>query len=398
MIRVQLWHPIEEDERLRLTSFSGQEPFMIWIKAAFVTGAVIASPVVFYFLWSFVAAGLYPHEKRYVHMFLPFSLGLFLAGAALAFFFVFPPVLDFFFSFNKSLGIDPEPRISEWLSFVLLMPLGFGVSFQLPLVMLFLERIGIFDVQVYLSKWRIAVLVMAVAVDGALARRRSLQHADDAGAADVPVLRRHRAVQMDASPDADRSRDRASEYAMIGVKRPANDSATSPLLDRFAAAFAGADADAVVQRQDEDLAVADFAALAGAAAFDDGVDRGLDEFFVDGDLQLHLAEQVDGELVAAIDLGVPFLPAEALHVHHRQAKDFDLGQRRLHGFSRLGWMMAMISFMRADAPGQQATVSAQCQLSACHSVVDVRLQPRANGNARWLIVIASRPEAWRNGR
>ncbi len=70
--------------------------------------------------------------------------------------------MTFLFSFNKSLGIDPDPRISEWLGFVLILPLGFGVSFQLPLVMLFLERIGIFDVHAYLSRWRIAILVIFV--------------------------------------------------------------------------------------------------------------------------------------------------------------------------------------------------------------------------------------------
>jgi sec-independent protein translocase protein TatC len=117
---------------------------------------------VFYQIWSFVAAGLYRHEKRYVHMFLPFSILLFLTGASMAFFLVFEPVLRFLFSFNSMLGIDPDPRISEWLGFVLLLPLGFGVSFQLPLVMLFLERIGIFDVHMYLSSWRIAILAIFV--------------------------------------------------------------------------------------------------------------------------------------------------------------------------------------------------------------------------------------------
>jgi len=160
--RIFLWHRMEDDDRLRIKSLSAQETFMIWLKAAFLAGAVLASPFIFYFIWSFVAAGLYPHEKHYVHVFLPFSLALFLAGVATAFVFVFKPVLSFFFSFNRSLGIDPDPRISEWLSFVLMMPLAFGISFQLPLVMLFLERIGIFDVHTYVSKWRISVLVIAV--------------------------------------------------------------------------------------------------------------------------------------------------------------------------------------------------------------------------------------------
>jgi sec-independent protein translocase protein TatC len=163
LIQVFLWRPLTDDERIKLKAFNVQEGFMIWIKAALLFGAVISSPFVFYFLWSFVAAGLYPHEKHYVHTFLPASVGLFAAGALLAFTFVFPPVLQFFFSINKSMGQALEPRISEWLSFVLLLPIGFGISFQLPLVMLFLERIHVFSVQLYLAKWRIAVLAMAVA-------------------------------------------------------------------------------------------------------------------------------------------------------------------------------------------------------------------------------------------
>jgi sec-independent protein translocase protein TatC len=163
LMRIYLWHKVEDDDRINITSLGVQETFMIYIKAAFIAGAVFSSPFVFYFLWSFVAAGLYPHEKRYIHVFLPASVGLFLVGASLAFFFVFDPVLKFLFSFNHSLGINPDPRISEWMSFVLLLPLGFGLSFQLPLVMLFMERIGIFTVGSYLSKWRIAVLAIAIA-------------------------------------------------------------------------------------------------------------------------------------------------------------------------------------------------------------------------------------------
>jgi sec-independent protein translocase protein TatC len=156
------FHQIADDDRIRPKALGVQEGFGIWFKASLVVGAILSSPWVFYHIWSFVAAGLYPHEKRYVHIFLPFSLGLFLAGAALAFVFVFQPVLNFLLSFNDWLGIDPDPRISEWLGFVLLLPLGFGVAFQLPLVMLFLERIGIFNVTAYLEKWRVAVLVIFI--------------------------------------------------------------------------------------------------------------------------------------------------------------------------------------------------------------------------------------------
>ena len=162
LVPIFFWRRIADDTRVQTKSLNAHEAFAIYIKAALLVGALLASPWIFYQIWSFVAAGLYKHERYYVHVFLPFSLGLFFAGAALAFFFVFEPVLTFLFSFNKSLGIDPDPRISEWLGFVLILPLGFGVSFQLPLVMLFLERIGIFDVHAYLSRWRIAILVIFV--------------------------------------------------------------------------------------------------------------------------------------------------------------------------------------------------------------------------------------------
>src|SRR6185436_7439744 len=87
----------------------------------------------------------------------------FAAGAALAFVFVFDQVLKFLFYFNNLMEIDPDPRIGEWLGFVLLLPLAFGLSFQLPLVMLFLNRIGIVDVKTYTQNWRVAILIIAVA-------------------------------------------------------------------------------------------------------------------------------------------------------------------------------------------------------------------------------------------
>jgi sec-independent protein translocase protein TatC len=162
LVPIMLWHSLDDDERTHPKAFAMGEPFSMWMKASLVVGVIISSPWVFYHIWSFVAAGLYPHEKRYVHIFLPFSLGLFLLGAATAYLFVFQPVLDFLLSFNRWLNLGPEPRISEWLSFVLLLPLGFGVSFQLPLVMLFLERIGIFSIKTYLQKWRLSVLVIFI--------------------------------------------------------------------------------------------------------------------------------------------------------------------------------------------------------------------------------------------
>lgn len=162
LVKLRIFRALENDPRLSLISLSGQEPFFVYVKASLVVGAMIASPFIFFFIWEFVAAGLYQHERKYIYIFLPISLGLFFAGASLAFFVAMDYVLDFLFWFNAQMGISPTPQISEWMSFVLILPLGFGISFQLPLVMLFLERINVFTVEIYLAKWRIAVLVISI--------------------------------------------------------------------------------------------------------------------------------------------------------------------------------------------------------------------------------------------
>jgi sec-independent protein translocase protein TatC len=158
VIQIFAWRPV----KVRFQALDATEPFMIWMKAALITGLIVASPYVLLQVWLFVAAGLYPHEKNYVYLYLPISLGLFFGGAALAFAFVFDPVLTFLFTFNKGMNAEFDPRIGEWLSFVLILPLGFGISFQLPLVMLFLNRIGVATLDFYVQQWRVAILIICV--------------------------------------------------------------------------------------------------------------------------------------------------------------------------------------------------------------------------------------------
>ncbi len=158
LVEIELW----ENSEFEPQSLGVSEPFFVWMKAGLFAGLVLAGPWVFYQLWSFVAAGLYPHEQKYVHIFLPVSIGLFVSGVLLAFYFVFQPVLGFLFTFNAQMGIAPQMRINDWLSFVMFLPLGFGLAFQLPLVMLFMNRIGLFEVKDYLSRWRIAVMIIFV--------------------------------------------------------------------------------------------------------------------------------------------------------------------------------------------------------------------------------------------
>ncbi|WP_145348937.1 twin-arginine translocase subunit TatC [Rosistilla ulvae] len=155
---VTIWRPAGAG----LSSFQMEETFMIWLKAGLVIGAILGSPGIFYHIWNFVAAGLYEHERKYVYVYMPFSVVLFVSGVVLAFFLVLQYVIDFLLTFNASLNVDLVPRLSNYVNFVLLLPLGFGIAFQLPLVMLFLQRIGLFETDAYISSWRIAVLVIAV--------------------------------------------------------------------------------------------------------------------------------------------------------------------------------------------------------------------------------------------
>ncbi|MFQ5732058.1 MAG: twin-arginine translocase subunit TatC [Planctomycetaceae bacterium] len=139
-----------------------QEAFMMYLKVAMIAGFGIASPWVFYQLWLFVAAGLYQHEKKYVYRYLPMSFGLFLSGALFCFYFVIPIILEFLLKFNEGLEVTAQIRLSEWISFAAMLPIMFGISFQLPLVMLFLERLSIFSTDDYRAKRRMAILVIAV--------------------------------------------------------------------------------------------------------------------------------------------------------------------------------------------------------------------------------------------
>jgi sec-independent protein translocase protein TatC len=160
LVPLTIWRPGSTDPSTQLNSFGAVEPFVIYLKTALLTGIILASPMIFRELWLFIAAGLYPHERRYVHVFLPLSIGLFLAGVLMGFFVAFPKVLTFLLSFNVYLGINPMPRIEDYWSFVLFLPLAFGIGFQLPLVMLFINRIGLVTTEAYLKQWRLAVLAI----------------------------------------------------------------------------------------------------------------------------------------------------------------------------------------------------------------------------------------------
>ena len=146
-----------------LIALGPMEPAIIFFKVCLVTGAIISSPWIFYQVWAFIAAGLYRRERMLVYRFLPYSLGLFLAGVFLCFFAVLPLTLRFLLEFNVWLGATAMLRLSEWMSFATVLPLVFGLCFQTPLVMLFLSMIGILTATDYRSKRRFAILVIVIA-------------------------------------------------------------------------------------------------------------------------------------------------------------------------------------------------------------------------------------------
>jgi Tat protein translocase TatC len=145
-----------------ISTFSIMEAFMAYFKVALMCGLVLGSPWIFIQIWSFIAVGLYPHEKRLVNVYLPFSLLLFLLGVLACQFLVIPKAVGALLWFNEWLDMNPDLRFNEWLSFAILMPLVFGISFQLPLVMMFLERIGVTTVPMYLGYWKIAFFLIHV--------------------------------------------------------------------------------------------------------------------------------------------------------------------------------------------------------------------------------------------
>jgi sec-independent protein translocase protein TatC len=152
----------EFGRRPTLSTLSVTEAFIVYFKVSIYVGLVLAAPWIFYQLWSFIAAGLYPNEKRLVHVYLPFSIGLFLFGVVLCQFWVIPVAIGYLLSFNEWMNLEPDLRLNEWLSFAIMMPLIFGIAFQLPMVMFALYRVGIVDVATYKKHRRIAMFLMAV--------------------------------------------------------------------------------------------------------------------------------------------------------------------------------------------------------------------------------------------
>lgn len=158
-----------EGEAKRMIFTSLPEAFTTYIKLSMFTGFLLAFPVIATQLYRFLAPGLYKDEK---HAVLPFMIAaplLFYAGAALAYFFVFPMAWKFFASFEMTalgaggLPIELEAKISEYLALVRSVVLAFGLAFQLPLALTLLVRAGLLTVDTLAKGRRYAIVIMLTA-------------------------------------------------------------------------------------------------------------------------------------------------------------------------------------------------------------------------------------------
>jgi sec-independent protein translocase protein TatC len=134
------------------------EAFFTKLKVSFIAGLFVASPVVFYQGWQFVAPGLYESEKRIAIPFAIVASLFFTSGAAFCYVLVFPVAFAFFLDEFQSIGIAAQIRISEYLTFASRMLLGFGVTFELPVVTFFLARVGVVTHHTLIGGWRYAVV------------------------------------------------------------------------------------------------------------------------------------------------------------------------------------------------------------------------------------------------
>ncbi len=137
------------------------EAFFTFLKVAFLAGILLASPVIFYQFWMFVAPGLYRKEKRVLIPIVILSTFFFVGGALFGYFVVFPYGFKFFLGFAGDF-IKPMPSMKEYLSFSTKLLLAFGVVFELPLVITFLARLGVVTVPFLKKNRKYALLLFFV--------------------------------------------------------------------------------------------------------------------------------------------------------------------------------------------------------------------------------------------
>jgi sec-independent protein translocase protein TatC len=158
-----LAQPIYEalPEGTRLTFLGVTDPFVMYVKVAALAALFLASPLVLYQAWRFVAPGLYQKEKRHA---LPFILAgsfFFIAGGAFAYYVAFPFAVDFLIGMGEA--FQPMITVEKYFRFLLYVILGLGLMFELPIVIFLLAQMGVVTPKFLIRHFRWAVLLIFVA-------------------------------------------------------------------------------------------------------------------------------------------------------------------------------------------------------------------------------------------
>ncbi|MDF0728717.1 twin-arginine translocase subunit TatC [Cytobacillus sp. S13-E01] len=143
----------DEAKELTMNAFRLTDPIKIYMQFAFIVAFVITSPIILFQFWSFISPGLYEKERKVTLSYIPISVLLFLAGISFSYFILFPFVVDFMGRLAERLAINQVIGINEYFQFLLQLTLPFGLLFQLPVIVMFLTRLGIVT-PMYLIKVR----------------------------------------------------------------------------------------------------------------------------------------------------------------------------------------------------------------------------------------------------
>jgi len=140
---ISLLQNAAEAKELTMNAFRVTDPFKVYMNMVFVLALIVTSPMILYQIWSFVSPGLLERERRVTLGYIPASVFLFLAGLAFSYFILFPFVMKFMLGLSNDMGITSTIGINEYFQFLFQITLPFGLLFQLPVILLFLTRLGI---------------------------------------------------------------------------------------------------------------------------------------------------------------------------------------------------------------------------------------------------------------
>lgn len=143
----------EEAKNLTLNAFKVSDPLSVYLTVTFIVALLLTSPVLLYQLWAFITPGLYESERKATLKYIPYAFVLFLVGILFAYYVLFPFVMDFMMGLAENLEIQQTIGINEYFTFLFKLVIPFGLIFQLPVVTLFLSRIGVLN-PIYMVKFR----------------------------------------------------------------------------------------------------------------------------------------------------------------------------------------------------------------------------------------------------